>query len=724
LGAGIFIQPPAFRMEGGRLAFGAAVLAAALALRAPVALAQEPPGAAPSLAEQPPAAAPFPSPEAVPEVRVEGRRLSPEEPERDKTAAASVILREDIERATQGVPEIVEQSVGARVREIGGLGSFSTVSIRGSTSNQVRVFLDGVPLDRGTGGGVNLSLVPAESLGRVEVYRGVAPLSVGGSAIGGVVDLRSRVPERDALEFFSGGGSFGWRRGGAYGAQAPGESPWFGSLSLLYEGAENDFGFGNDAGTPNTPADDFSDHRRNSDYNRGDALLALGRKLPSDGQLSLLQTVHAREAGLNSGDPATFNPPPRARLTEQFYNSNFVLALPQLSSKSELEAHAYFGFSRSQLDDPQAEMGGLVPAKTDDKDWLGGANARLATYPADSLKAEFFAEYRFERFEPQNAAVPSSLGPASHRHFVTTALGLEWQMVPEELLLIAQGRYERASDRLRQSNAGTPAGTGAARDALTGRGGVKWTPDKSLTLTANVGGAARFPSFTELFGQSGLIRGDPDIRQEESLSADAGAAWSLEERPWARRFSVSARYFFVDTKDLITFQANSQGTLIVINLPGARTHGAETELLWEPLPWARCEGNLTWIRARQKDAPAYSVPFVSEWQTYARTTLEREMSGVVSKAGVWGDFEYVSSNFLGPSNLSRVPTRAAWGAAAFADLGAGQWSLLLEAKNLTDERNLRNFAKYPLPGRTFLGTLRWRPISKETSKNKDGGTAS
>jgi len=53
----------------------------------------------------------------------------------------------------------LDAATGVNVRRYGGLGSFSTVSIRGSTSEQVQIFIDGVPLSSAVGGGIDLSCI-------------------------------------------------------------------------------------------------------------------------------------------------------------------------------------------------------------------------------------------------------------------------------------------------------------------------------------------------------------------------------------------------------------------------------------------------------------------------------------------------------------------------------------------------------------------------------------
>ncbi|MCB1321660.1 MAG: Plug domain-containing protein, partial [Leptospiraceae bacterium] len=61
--------------------------------------------------------------------------------------SASRINTEAFRGRAVGLDEMIERNSGVRVRRYGGLGSYSTISIRGSNANQVNVYLDGIPLN-------------------------------------------------------------------------------------------------------------------------------------------------------------------------------------------------------------------------------------------------------------------------------------------------------------------------------------------------------------------------------------------------------------------------------------------------------------------------------------------------------------------------------------------------------------------------------------------------
>ena len=97
---------------------------------------------------QPPPATPEPPPAPptfeLPEVEVAGKR--PQLPS-TTPASVSVITAEEIARlGALSVADVLRILPEVRVKDSGGPGSFTSVSIRGSASTQVLILLDGVPL--------------------------------------------------------------------------------------------------------------------------------------------------------------------------------------------------------------------------------------------------------------------------------------------------------------------------------------------------------------------------------------------------------------------------------------------------------------------------------------------------------------------------------------------------------------------------------------------------
>jgi outer membrane receptor protein involved in Fe transport len=77
---------------------------------------------------------------------------------------------------------------GIRVREAGGLGSSVDFSLNGFSGNQVKFFIDGVPMDN-FGSSFGINNIPINLAQRIEVYKGVVPVTLGSDALGGAVNI-------------------------------------------------------------------------------------------------------------------------------------------------------------------------------------------------------------------------------------------------------------------------------------------------------------------------------------------------------------------------------------------------------------------------------------------------------------------------------------------------------------------------------------------------------
>jgi outer membrane cobalamin receptor len=100
---------------------------------------------------------------------------------------------------------------GVRVREAGGVGSRSELSINGFSGNQIKVFIDGVPMDN-FGSSFQLNNIPVNLADRVEVYKGVVPIWLGGDALGGAVNIVTNSKPRTYVDASYSFGSFNTHR--------------------------------------------------------------------------------------------------------------------------------------------------------------------------------------------------------------------------------------------------------------------------------------------------------------------------------------------------------------------------------------------------------------------------------------------------------------------------------------------------------------------------------
>ena len=131
------------------------------------------------------------------EVVVTATRL--EEPIEDVAQDITVITRKEIESGSyRDLTEIVRNASGLHLTEYGNRGANALASLRGSTAEQVLVMVDGKRLNKPGDGLFDLNTlpVPIENIERVEILRGASSALYGADAMGGVINIITRIPDR------------------------------------------------------------------------------------------------------------------------------------------------------------------------------------------------------------------------------------------------------------------------------------------------------------------------------------------------------------------------------------------------------------------------------------------------------------------------------------------------------------------------------------------------
>ncbi|TSC26494.1 TonB family protein [Corallococcus sp. Z5C101001] len=133
--------------------------------------------------------APDTAPEEYEEtVEVTGVGETQAERRRKSAEAVQVVELEQASMETADLGTALARTEGVDVRRAGGLGSGARVSVAGLSDDQVRFFIDGVPLEL-AGYGPAIASVPVNLVQRMEIFQGVVPIRFGADALGGAVEL-------------------------------------------------------------------------------------------------------------------------------------------------------------------------------------------------------------------------------------------------------------------------------------------------------------------------------------------------------------------------------------------------------------------------------------------------------------------------------------------------------------------------------------------------------
>ena len=93
------------------------------------------------------------------------------------------------------ISDVLANQPGITVRSNGGLGTATSVQIRGAKDNQTVLLVDGLRLNSATTGSAPWAYIPMPQIGHMEIVRGPTSSSYGSDAIGGVIQLFTRKGE-------------------------------------------------------------------------------------------------------------------------------------------------------------------------------------------------------------------------------------------------------------------------------------------------------------------------------------------------------------------------------------------------------------------------------------------------------------------------------------------------------------------------------------------------
>lgn len=141
------------------------------------------------------------------------------QPAAEVGSSISILTDTDIEAlGTDFVIDAIATIPGVTINQNGTFGGSASVRIRGASNEQTLVIFDGVVANDPTspGGGFNFARVDVSNIDRIEVLKGPQSTLWGTDAIGGVVNIITKRPEKSLNgNAFAQAGSFNSLRGGA-----------------------------------------------------------------------------------------------------------------------------------------------------------------------------------------------------------------------------------------------------------------------------------------------------------------------------------------------------------------------------------------------------------------------------------------------------------------------------------------------------------------------------
>ena len=591
-----------------------------------------------------------------------------------QTGHVTVIKSDQFESKMATVADVLRRETGVQMRQTGGLGSYASVSVRGSTGAQVNVFLDGVLVNDAHGGSVDLSQFLLNGVESIELYRGNVPIQLGNAGIGGAINIKTKRSVHELRQLTLGSGSFGAQKVALNFSTGENQTRYFGSLEHLT--SDNDYELLNTKQTTNNSTDDQLEKRQNAGLDQSAILLSVNHQINQDWQINSVLNYTDKTNGIPNVSNEVTN---EASLDVE--NTTLQVKLDQkLNSQSALSYLIYGGRRETLYDDTENRVGLAANLDETRTNTVG-----LKTVLATNLGAHYLnlgVQLRYEDYLSRDRL--RGLSQALSRSEFNLAVQDEWLSDSGKLLLTGRLGLRFLKDKREgQNDAQTTS------NYLDKHLGLRYQWTDSATLTANISQDIRLPNLYELYGDLGSTIANEDLKEEQAWNTDIG----VKSRLWD--IDLYSGIFYRQLKDAIVMVYDARGIGKPDNISKANLYGVELELSRDIIRDWRLGLKATHLQSENRSAIRSSRgnPLPGQYENTA------SINNTWTHNELLFQLEYVhrSKGYYDTAATAELPTSNQYHFSIKYPFNAHR--LELQIKNLNDER-IADFNRYPGPGRS------------------------
>ncbi|MBC3540940.1 TonB-dependent receptor domain-containing protein [Rufibacter sediminis] len=666
--------------------------------------------------------------------------------------AVTAISVKELQNSTSDAKEVLNRVSGVRVLEEGGLGSNLSFSLNGFSGDQVKFFLDGLPMDNFSSS-LSLSDIPVNTIDRIEVYKGVVPVWLGTDALGGVVNIITNKKE-NFLDASYSVGSFNTHRLSFNGAYTNPQNGFTFRGNVNYNYSDNNYKVWAPITEGNNVVDTAEVERFHDRYRSGMVKLEAGwanRKFADNLLLGIIAAGNDKQVqtgatmntvygavSQNSHSIVHTLKYSKENLFTEGLNVSFFGALNRTKSEiiDTLRGIRYNWLGETTIT-PGSTEGELdteasFVTMTDD-DFNSQFNAGYVISPTVSVALNYALSYFYrEVFDSVNPDKLENRFPKSlfkqqvgmafkfdpSPKWSTTVFGKYYFLRTKTSKEFGFGGQDRRIEGVEPQKTNLGYGIATAYFLLP-----------SLQLKASYEHAYRMPWPNEIFGDGVAVTPNPDLGPEKSDNVNVGAAYTFNLGT-DHHFNLESSFIYRQADDLIYRAVSNSPRAPFDNLSKSSTKGVEGSLRYRWRETLHLGGSITyqditdqadsvynesinnsgWLTNYYKGARVPNIPYL-----FGNFNAGLTFKNVFTPESTWGInyyFNFVEQYFLGWARYGSkdtktvIPRQFSHNLEVAYSLKQGKYNIAAECRNLTDARLYDKFYLQK-PGRAFYLKLRY-----------------
>ena len=541
---------------------------------------------------------------------------------KEEAMPVTVIDLSNMRGTVSSVQDILVKTVGVTLRTSGGVGSSSRLSVRGLEGKRIGFFIDEVPMTDQTDY-IDYNDIPVDMIDRIEIYKGVVPARLGGSSLGGAVNIVTREYPDKYADLSYGLESYNTHKIQAIFKRNLKEQGLTFGVGGGYTSSDNNYSF-------DSPYREGLRLTRNHDkYQKILASAGLEAKKWWFDKVEIeavairtYKEIQGIEYDIRQAHSRSFvvGLPIKLQKNHFFWDGlNLdmlnVIALSRMNFIDKAtRRYEWDGSSYPTASRYGGEAGYRYPSDSDDQKFTIGNKTNLEYLINQQHSLNFNSVLAFAKGKPKDELKQMSLGKQvnfdSHMLSWVSGLTYDFRSLDDKFLNSLTGRYYLYTMHTQMAHLFVPGQYDidlnkkdfGINDAMR----YRFLP--SFMGKFSVGYDVRIPSETELLGDGIAVVPSGNLLPEHNTSVNVGCLLDLVGKH-PTNAQVELNFFYMYLRDMIRYTAGVIGAQYQ-NFGQMRTLGVEFEAKADVLPWLYAYVNTTYqdLRDVRNYEPNSSVP--------------------------------------------------------------------------------------------------------------------
>ena len=676
------------------------------------------------------------------ELSVESEVEAEQAKQAKKAETVATIDAAEMQNTSKTVSKAINSASGVKVRKSGGMGSEGKVNIRGMEGKNIKVLVNGVPVE--TQGNLGLDDIPIDQIADIEVYKGYVPARFATDGAGGAINIITKKRPANSVDASYSFSSFNTHKASVTASHLidsiVGHAGLEVGVSGYFNHSDNDYEFTSPYMKSSTGKDTtiVRDHDHYTSYNvqafanlmnawfdqvsLGASYGAFDKEIQGDAN----RIVETKNEGYNFG--ATFGLDKKNIFVNDLNFGNhfsFGYSENKVIDTSRVHCRNWFTCDTAKKNVGELSTMGLPKLRTVQAHDFND----LLNLDYQFIRNQFIywnTLFRYHKEDPEDDFGTKMLGFNTAGYpgktvSVTTGLSLEDNFFDSRLqnLLGFKFHYLKAdisntsTSRLQKATVESNDYTDFGYDES-----LMFRIVKPLAVKGSYQHAVRLPTPDELFGDGVRVSAATNLKPEEADNFNVGLSLDLQEIPLVARFRFDGDVFYSYYKNRIHYMGSSQMSVPYFNMDPIRGWGYEGDVKLDVNEWILLGTNWTFQDLRNIDYNAKQgiledaiIPNIPRF--FMNYLAEFHMGDVINKNDFlkfWWSANYTDEYYYGWKISSRQSRKIE--ASFTQDLGIEYsvwdnklaWSF--EVDNFMDEIVYDKYGESK-PGRTFATKIRY-----------------